>query len=166
MNRSHVSAPAHGPARRASLVAQRAWLCAAAVGVLVGCGGDLAVDLHEPLLVAETYPASGASVPVEALGQLRVVFTQDLGGRAGADAAVREHFVLASSADGASWEDVNFDDYAYQQEEQTYVLTPARALLDELEPSSELRLTVTAGLTSASGGLLARDRVLFFRVTR
>ena len=132
--------------------------------LLPGCGGDLVVDMDTPLVITETYPVSGAEVPIEALQHLRVVFSLDLGLRAAASSEVREHFRVEVSSDAQEWTEIPFSAYGYDPEERCFTLDPDGQVLRQLRPRWELRLIVLAGLAAERGAPLPRDRYFFFRL--
>ncbi len=144
----------------------------ASLGVLVaglllasaGCGGDLAVEVDSPLLVVETYPKSGATVPPEGVRHLRVTFSMGLGEGAAASTSVREHFLVDLSQDGQTWQPVQAHAWSYEPEGPTMVITLGEDLIDGLQPGRELRLTITSGLVAAGGATLPTDVVVFVRI--
>lgn len=131
---------------------------------VAACGGDLVVELQPPLQIEETYPASGAQVPVEALGALRVVFSADLGATAATQDALAEHFRVDASGDGRQWAAVSIAEYSYVAAERVVELSLGPDVRASFGPGWEVRLGVLAGLESAAGNVLARDRYFFFRV--
>lgn len=134
----------------------------AAPASLSGCGGSLDVDLPQPLLVSDTYPASGATVEREHLIQLTVSFTSDLGGDAAGRGDIVNKIRLERIEEGADpalpGEAIGLGRSGYDQASRTLVFTPDPGELDaKLVPGAEVSFTIGAGMRSASGAELPND---------
>lgn len=146
-----------------------ALIAAGAICLLpVSCGGSLDVELPQPLLVSDTFPASGATVEREHLIQLTIAFTEDLG----SDAAGRGDIVnkirlerVDEEADPALPGDpIGLGRSSYDPASRTLVFTPDPDELDtKLVPGAEVAFTVGAGIRAVSGAQLPNDvRVRFW----
>ncbi len=140
-------------------------LLGGALGLLLlspGCG-DFTVEMELPLSLYESYPASGAEVPLESLRELRLVFSEPLSPDFAAEPSALDALLLERSEGGAEWQRLGLGGVEVSAEPPGLLLRPETAALEALGEGAELRLTVRAGLRSLSGARLPRDRVLFFR---
>jgi hypothetical protein len=132
-------------------------VCAA---LWAGCAEAPELTVDAPLLIFDSYPASGASVARGDLAELAVVFTADLGEPAEA-AAQADHVTLAD-ADGP---------IAIVRPDRTNVAYDRDAYLLRVELDPEVvralrpgtwTLTVGEAITAADGRPLPHDYVVRF----
>jgi len=132
------------------------------------CGGSVEVTLPRPLLVVDSYPASGATVERAHLTRLTITFSEDLGEDAPTNGRVLEKVRLARRPGGVDLaipgEPVSLGVPSYHRDSFTMDFEPPAEELDEkATPGAQLSLTVGAGLPAASGRTLPTDvRVLFW----
>lgn len=138
----------------------RALLMAAWLGVALGCAEAPTLYVEAPLLVFESYPAHGATVARGDLGELAVIFTDDLG----SPEEARAQAAFLSLADGQGR-------VAFVRPDRTNVAyePDGHLLRVELDPEVQQGLragtwTFTVGreLTSADGRPLPHDYVVRF----
>jgi len=132
------------------------------------CGGNVEVTLPMPLLVLDTFPASGATVERLHLTRLSVTFSEDVGEDAPTNGRVLEKIRLAhrpGSVDLAiPGEPVDLGLPSYHRASFTIDFEPDPTDLDAAAtPGALLTLTVGAGLPAASGRALPNDvRAIFW----
>ena len=132
------------------------------------CGGSVEVTLPLPLLVLDTFPASGATVERIHLTRLSVTFSEDVGEDAPTNGRVLEKIRLAwrrGSVDLAvPGEAVSLGLPSYHRSSFTIDFEPEPRDLDAAAtPGAQLTLTVGAGLPAASGRTLPADvRAIFW----
>jgi len=123
--------------------------------LLLGCADAPVLEVPAPLFVFNSYPANGATLAVEDLGELSFTFSEDLGDRADVEEAAASLITLVDRR-GA----VSLGSPAYDAETFTLSLPVA----DDGLGRGGYVATVDASLTAHSGRSLPTDFIVQFQL--
>ena len=131
--------------------------------VLAGCGDAPALEVDAPLFVMNTYPANGASVAHDDLGQLAVTFSADLGPADDVRAQVPTFISLTFEGTSMELMRPNLLNVAYDEAMYTLRVEIPHAQREGF-PGGLYEFSVRAGLAAADGRALPVDHVVQFRL--
>jgi hypothetical protein len=132
---------------------------------LAACGPATVIEVSPPLVVVDSFPSNGATLPGAEVTHLDLVFSELVDGAA-ALAAIKLAAVNASDEVDAAYALAGDEDKGpggFDDARRTLSMTIGEPSLDGSLPEGlRFRLTVAGGLTARNGSVLAVDVVRRF----